>query len=282
MRHRWDNHCICIFFSNISVFKGLVVLLPMLDTRSIHFPTIIYRPMGPSDLEPLVKIHAALFPVRYEREFFLNVVNGRGITSWAAVAVGQPDGQSDELIGFVTTRIVAAKDSEIDNLLRYDISWKDPTLVYILTLGVVEHYRNLGIASSLIREVIKYASSITSCKAVYLHVIAYNNPAIHFYKKMLFKLVRRLQKFYYIDGQHYDSFLFVYYVNGGRSPCSPLQIVAEVAKYFRGVLKSLSSKIWKNAEKKISRRSKCKETSTLLVRNNTRILSSDSALCEAV
>ena len=77
-------------------------------------------------------------------------------------------------------------------------------------------------ATSLIQEVIKYASSITNCKAVYLHVIAYNNPAIHFYKKMLFKLVRRLPKFYYINGQHYDSYLFVYYVNGGRSPCSPL------------------------------------------------------------
>ena len=50
---------------------------------------------------------------RYEREFFFNVVNGRGIVSWAAVAVNQPDGQGDELIGFVTTRTIAAKDSEV-------------------------------------------------------------------------------------------------------------------------------------------------------------------------
>lgn len=50
---------------------------------------------------------------RYEREFFLNVVNGHGIVSWAAVAIDQPDGQGDELIGFVTTRTIAAKDSEV-------------------------------------------------------------------------------------------------------------------------------------------------------------------------
>lgn len=50
---------------------------------------------------------------RYESEFFFNVVNGNGIVSWAAVDSSRPDGQNDELIGFVTTRIVVAKDSEV-------------------------------------------------------------------------------------------------------------------------------------------------------------------------
>lgn len=133
-------------------------------------------------------------------------------------------------------------------MLGYESSKIDQTLVYILTLGVAEAYRNLGIgrnsshldmvcifhhtrvslicawsaASSLIREVIKYASNIPNCRAVYLHVISYNKPAIYLYKKMSFQCVRRLQGFYLINGQHYDSYLFMYYVNGGRSPCSPL------------------------------------------------------------
>ena len=133
-------------------------------------------------------------------------------------------------------------------ILGYDSSKSDQTLIYILMLGVVDAYRNLGIgmrffhfnlvwvlggivcgqisawpaASSLIREVIKYASSIPTCRAVYLHVISYNNAAIFLYKKMSFKCIRRLQGFYLINGQHYDSYLFVYYVNGGRSACSPL------------------------------------------------------------
>ncbi|XP_020247730.1 histone acetyltransferase MCC1-like isoform X2 [Asparagus officinalis] len=258
------------------------MFLPMLDSKTIHFPTIIYRPMQPSDLDALEQIHAALFPISYERQFFLNVVNEHGIVSWAAVVVNELDGRGDELVGFVTTRTVGARDSEVDDFLLYDISRKDATLVYILTLGVAEHYRNLGIATSLIQEVIKYASSITSCRAVYLHVIAYNHPAIHFYKKMLFKLVKRLQEFYYINGQHYDSYLFVYYVNGGQAPCSPLQIMAAVAAYFKGILKSLSEKFWNNDERKISRWSKCKETSTLLVTQNSRILSPDSPMCDAV
>ncbi|KAL5179559.1 Histone acetyltransferase MCC1 [Glycine soja] len=108
------------------------------------------------------------------------------------------------------------------DMLGYDSAKSDQTLVYVLTLGVVEAYRSLGIASSLIREIIKYASSIPTCGAVYLPVISYNNPAINLYKKMSFKCVRRLHGFYLINGQHYDSFLFLYYVNGGQSPCSPL------------------------------------------------------------
>lgn len=251
--------------------------LLMLDPGAAHRPTIIYRPIQPSDFEVLEQIHAALFPIRYEREFFLDVVNGHGIVSWAAVDISRLDGQNDELIGFVTTRIIPATESEIEDLLRYDPSRKNQILVYILTLGVVEHYRNLGIATSLVREVIKYASSMPSCRAVYLHVIAYNQPAISFYKKMLFRLVRRFPSFYYIQGQHYDSYLFVFYLNGGRSPCSPLEIMAAVATYFRGLIRMLSAKL-RNGEKSLPRWSKYKETSTLLVTQNKRILGAENAI----
>ncbi|PKI68997.1 hypothetical protein CRG98_010619 [Punica granatum] len=193
----------------------------MVPKASRH-PSISFRPIQPSDLEILERIHGDVFPIRYESEFFQNVVHGRGIVSWAAVDRSRTDGRCDELVGFVTARIVMAKESEIVDLLSYDASKSDQSLVYILTLGVVENYRNLGIATSLVREVIRYASTIPTCRGVYLHVISYNIPAIHLYEKMYFRCVRRLHGFYLINGQHYDSYLFVYYVNGGRSACSLL------------------------------------------------------------
>ncbi|XP_043715398.1 histone acetyltransferase MCC1-like isoform X2 [Telopea speciosissima] len=196
----------------------------MVDPKAPHCPDIVYRRIQPSDLEVLEQIHGDLFPIRYESEFFHNVVNGHDIMAWGAVDRSRPGSQKDELIGFVTARIVPARESEIGDMLRYDSSRKEQMLVYILTLGVVEAYRSRGIATSLIQEVIKCASTIPTCRAVYLHVISYNDRAIHFYKKMSFKCVRRLPNFYYIGGQHYDSYLFVYYVNGGRSPCSPLSL----------------------------------------------------------
>ncbi|XP_010276866.1 PREDICTED: histone acetyltransferase MCC1-like [Nelumbo nucifera] len=248
----------------------------MVDPKAQLCPNIVYRPIMPSDLEVLEQIHADLFPIRYESEFFLNVVNGYDIVSWGAVDRNRPGCQSDELIGFVTTRTIPAKESEIADMLRCDSSRTDQTLVYILTLGVVESYRSLGIATSLIREVIKYASNIPTCRAVYLHVIAYNDPAIRFYQKMMFKCIQRLSNFYYIKGQHYDSYLFLYYINGGRSPCSPLELVTALATYVRSLFKSLTAKIWKKEEKKVPRWFKCKDTSCLLVTQNKRIITTDS------
>ncbi|XP_061354596.1 histone acetyltransferase MCC1-like [Gastrolobium bilobum] len=227
-------------------------------------PKICYRPLRPSDLDILEYIHGRLFPIRYESAFFQDVVNGRDIVSWGAVDSSRPNGQSDELIGFVTTRIILAKESEILDVLGCDSAKSDQTLVYVLTLGVVEAYRDHGIATSLIGEVIKYASSIPTCRAVYLHVISHNEPAINLYKKMSFKCVRKLQGFYLINGQHYDSFLFLYYVNGGRSPCSPLEIFIALVSYIRSGYKSLAARLCKNEGWKISRRAKCKESHSLV------------------
>lgn len=247
----------------------------MVVVKATHHPIISYRPIRPSDLAVLEQLHADLFPIRYESEFFHNVVNGHDIVSWGAVDRSRPDNQSDELIGFVTARVVPAKDSEIGDLLRCETSKSEQTLIYILTLGVQESYRTLGIATSLIREVINYASSIPTCRAVYLHVIAYNNPAIHLYRKMSFNCIRRLHDFYYINLQHYDSYLFVYYVNGGRSPCSPLELVTAALTYLRSTLRSMAARLWKNEEKKIWKWPNYRENQYLITTQHKRIVNAE-------
>ena len=61
--------------------------------------------------------------LRYESEFFHNVVNGRDIVAWAAVDHNRPDGRTDELIGFVTARTVLAKESEVGFTLIEVSEW---------------------------------------------------------------------------------------------------------------------------------------------------------------
>ena len=51
-------------------------------------------------------------------DFFLNVVHGRGIISWAAVDRSRSDSQCDELIGFVTARVIAASEGEVSSPIR--------------------------------------------------------------------------------------------------------------------------------------------------------------------
>ncbi|CAN6461019.1 unnamed protein product [Victoria cruziana] len=220
----------------------------MVTHKSERAQHITYRPIRPADLEALQEIHASLFPIRYDSQFFLNVVNGHDIISWAAVDGSRLDGKANELIGFVTARVVIPSQAEIEDILQCEISDKNRILVYILTLGVAQQYRNLGIASSLVREVINYASSIPECRAVYLHVIAYNRPAILFYRRMAFRCLRRLRYFYFINNQHFDAYLYAYYVNGGRSPCSALDLIVTVATYLRSGFMSLTTRLWKHED----------------------------------
>ena len=78
-----------------------------------------------------------------------------------------------------------------------------------------------------------YASSIPTCRAVYLHVITYNTVAIEFYTRKNFVYVKRLSNFYFLKPERspypgrtlYDAFLYAYYINGGRPPLTPLTVV---------------------------------------------------------
>lgn len=71
-------------------------------------------------------------------------------------------------------------------------------IIYILTLGVTEQYRHLGVASHLIQKVIQYAES-RLCRAVYLHVIDYNEAALSLYAANKFEVLATLRNFYHIE-----------------------------------------------------------------------------------
>ncbi|CAM6088278.1 unnamed protein product [Calypogeia fissa] len=65
--------------------------------------------------------------------------------------------------------------------------------------------------------------------------ISYNNSAIYFYKKNSFQCMLRLRNFYYINGRHYDSYLYIYFVNGGRSRCSAIEILTSASDFVKSV-----------------------------------------------
>ena len=71
-------------------------------------------------------------------------------------------------------------------------------IVDILTLGVTEQYRHLGVASQLIQKVIQYAQG-RLCRAVYLHVIDYNEAALNLYARNKFEVLATLRNFYHIE-----------------------------------------------------------------------------------
>lgn len=60
-----------------------------------------------------------------------------------------------------------------------------------------QSYRNAGIASRLVRLVVRHAAE-AGCRCVYLHVISYNTTAIAFYRRLGFRDVALLPNFYVI------------------------------------------------------------------------------------
>ncbi|EFH60609.1 hypothetical protein ARALYDRAFT_477544 [Arabidopsis lyrata subsp. lyrata] len=219
----------------------------MEDPRISLFPSIYYRPIKPNDLDRLEQIHRDIFPIKYESEFFQCVVNGVDIISWAAVDRSRPDHHCDELIGFVTASSYCLWFL-IDDLIHYDSSKGEETLIYILTLGVVETYRN---PMSLISEVINYASGLSVCQR--------SLPSCDCTQQCC----DLLHGFYLIKRQHFDAFLFVYFINGSRTPCSPLEVAMFVVNYMKSGIKLVASKLV-NREEKGLKWLICKDTDCVL------------------
>lgn len=68
---------------------------------------------------------------------------------------------------------------------------KDTLVAYLLSLGVSQGHRRNGIASLLLDNLISHltTSDNAHCKALFLHVLTTNSPAIHFYQRHQFKYV---------------------------------------------------------------------------------------------
>ena len=99
-------------------------------------------------------------------------------------------------------------------------------LFYIMTLGTVEEYRNLGLATLLVQQAMDLIEEDPTCGALYLHVIPFNHAAIRFYEKLGFYRVCTIANYYNIDDKHYDCFLYAKYFHGECSVANSWQFAS--------------------------------------------------------
>ena len=68
-----------------------------------------------------------------------------------------------------------------------------PMVIYVLTVGVLAEYRQGGLATRLVRNLIAKVEADNlyvegaRCSCIYLHVLTTNTPALRFYEKLGFK-----------------------------------------------------------------------------------------------
>jgi len=77
---------------------------------------------------------------------------------------------------------------------------------YIMTIGVIDECRQLGIGTSLLKQTIQLVEAkYKTCLAIYLHVVDYNRTALKFYKRNGFINLKTLYNHYEIHGADYDA-----------------------------------------------------------------------------
>lgn len=162
--------------------------MPSVDIQLLDDPRIIER------IRILDKF---CFPVKYSDDYYTNAVGkfvkGDAERNWTAlnnVAYYQ-----DMLVGSITTRLEALMKEEDQG--KTPVEGTDKCRAYIMTLGVLEPYRRMGIASKLVKTVIAFVESLPNVEEIGLHVQQGSN-ALEFYKSLGFE-IRYEVKGYYTD-----------------------------------------------------------------------------------
>ena len=192
---------------------------------------IVYKPLTPENLEEVKKLHVEWFPVKYDEEIFnqsLLYNQGRYFTVAAFYYIQTGENEYKEIIlGLIicqwvyvdeyffkmTTEETAKKisdnlnyEEEVKFLFSCD---KYYYCAYIMSLGVIDECRKMGIGSNMLRSIFNYAIYSDICVGVYLHVISSNVSGKKFYEKNGFVKVNNLKDFYDIEGKKYESDVYI-------------------------------------------------------------------------
>lgn len=147
--------------------------------------------MTDKNIEQLRKLNLAVFPVRYNDKFYSDLV-----------ASDRPGGQKFTHLGFFSDIMVGAVCCRVEPL--EGSAYK----VYIMTIGVLAPYRNLGIGKQLLDQVLAACAKEADCKEIYLHVHVKSDDAMKFYQKFDFTVDKEnVVKDYYTKLDPNDAFI---------------------------------------------------------------------------
>ncbi|XP_014243080.1 N-alpha-acetyltransferase 60 [Cimex lectularius] len=189
--------------------KNVTKSVPLCNLNNLQL-----RFLCPSDLEEVRALCRNWFPIDYPYNWYEEITSNPRFYSLAAIYEGV-------IIGLIVAEIKSfSKLNKEDKSILSTCFGKSSSVAYMLSLGVSEVHRRNGIASLLLDNLISHltAPENRDCKALFLHVLTTNKPAIHFYEHRNFRLHSFLPYYYYIKGMSKDGFTYVLYLNGGHSP----------------------------------------------------------------
>ena len=145
------------------------------------------------NVENLRAINLACLPVRYQDSFYHKAI---GYSNYSKFGKRKKKRKGKEIAYFndIIVGGICARD---------EVKSNGEKTVYILTIGVFEPYRRMGIGSQLIEEMERLVKERGIAKSIYLHVQSSNEAAIEFYKKHGYAIIEKLENYYKdIDPPH--------------------------------------------------------------------------------
>ena len=139
---------------------------------------------GEKDLDEVVKINWSCLPENYDNSFFLNLFAHYPKTFVVAKHAGK-------VVGYIMCRV----ETGFSELKRFSLTRKG----HIVSVAVLQEYRNQGVASNLLSEVLKGFKEY-QVPEIFLEVRESNKIAINLYQKFDFTTTRSI-KSYYRDGE---------------------------------------------------------------------------------
>ncbi|XP_070141889.1 N-alpha-acetyltransferase 60 isoform X2 [Drosophila kikkawai] len=187
------------------------------------------RFLVPDDLTEVRQLCQEWFPIDYPLSWYEDITSSTRFFALAAV-------YNLAIIGLIVAEIKPYRNvNKEDKGILPDSMGRTADVGYILSLGVHRSHRRNGIGSLLLDALMNHLTTAErhSVKAIFLHTLTTNQPAIFFYEKRRFTLHSFLPYYYNIRGKGKDGFTYVNYINGGHPPWTLLDHIKHYASKVR-------------------------------------------------
>lgn len=175
--------------------------------------------------DALRDVHEAIFPIRFEDEYYKQLERGRFCTLGAF--------RGEKLVGIAVWEITSCWQAErLDGPLFSRLvgcGTPDAPCIYIMTLGVRAGLRRRGLGRALLDACVQSARALRGCVCLYLHVLTSNASAMRMYTEAHFIRLRTIDSYYpastfvapaAVDGHAAAAHVFARYLRNGVPPAS--------------------------------------------------------------
>ena len=211
-----DHNFIIKHPNNYIFFLDEIHRILLIENHKPNFEEIKFEKINKSYIMNLLLLHREWFPVNYQRDYFEKFFDDK--KKYSTIGAFITINNKKYLIGSILYEICnESKFRENIPSVLYeqniiDLCFSNKKCAYINTIGVIDEYRKLKVASKLIEIMIEDLKN-KNVIAVYLHVILHNLSAIKFYEKINWNYWGIIKEHYYINRKTYDAKVFYFIIN---------------------------------------------------------------------